>query len=478
MAGMKPITETASFATTILLARLLSPAETGPAAAALIVLAVADIMLYQGFGTTLIRRREATYRDARTVLSMTLLTSVGGCVILLVVFGLPATRDLFGDAEAEILQLASLGLLLTAPNVAPQAVLVRQLAFKTIEIRAAVALIVGSATSVGLAAAGLGGEAIVLGLLTQRFLNSLLTQILVPGIKPGWDRTAAHEVVSFGGLAALAGVFHQMRRNVDYLILGALLSPAAVGLYYRAYLLGADYQQRINVIVTRLALPVFSQATDLDEMWRMRRRLMRVQMSLIIPFLGWFVAIASLLVPTMYGDRWSDAVVPAQLLTIVAAAGLVWNGTGPLLTAAGRPGVLATSNGILLVTYCVTVGFAADLGLVALCCIIGAFNVVMTLATSYWMLNRVLGLSIAPVLRELAGPLVCVAPTVALAFAIPRLSEPGLAATALWAAISGAWLAVTYTLLMRVVSPASFAELSTAWRQFLRPLLRLRRPRR
>ena len=62
--------------------------------------------------------------------------------------------------------------------------------------------------------------------------------------------------------------------NVDYLVLTARLSPAAVGYYWRGYMLGVTYPSKISNIMLSIALPLYSRAPDHDEMRRLRLRVM------------------------------------------------------------------------------------------------------------------------------------------------------------------------------------------------------------
>ena len=74
------------------------------------------------------------------------------------------------------------------------------------------------------------------------------------------------EIAGFGLPAGLASMAMVGYGNIDYLILGAKLSPAQVGFYYRAYTLGVQYETKISDIISRIAFPVYSRTEDLDHM--------------------------------------------------------------------------------------------------------------------------------------------------------------------------------------------------------------------
>ena len=80
----------------------------------------------------------------------------------------------------------------------------------------------------------------MLGMLTW----AVLLVIFGPSAFPRWRPRQLKEVARFGTPAALAGSAAVGYGNVDYSVLGATLSAAQVGFYYRAYALGVLYQNR------------------------------------------------------------------------------------------------------------------------------------------------------------------------------------------------------------------------------------------
>ena len=120
--------------------------------------------------------------------------------------------------------------------------------------------------------------------------------------------------------AAGSSVLYAVSRNVDYVILAARLPAAQVGYYLRAFQLGSDYQSKISGILLRVAFPVLSRSRDLDEVRRMRARIVRVHAAVLFPLLFGLIALAPVFVPFVYGDAWEPAV---PLTQIIAVGGLV-----------------------------------------------------------------------------------------------------------------------------------------------------------
>ena len=414
--------ETSAFATTVVLAHLLPPAEVGHAAVALIVNALAVILVWDGLGVPLVQRKRIDRHHLEGTLAISLVA--GGALSAAVLLLAPATAPLFGDRTADLLQLMSPVLLLAGLGVVPQSVLQRRLAFKQTSIIEATSVVIGSSAGVALAVAGLDGEAMVLGALTKMFVSVLLLNLTVTSWWPRWRGRSSGELLRFGAPTALASFAYQGLRNVDYAIIGAQLNAAAVGFYYRAFQLGVDYQGKISAIMLRLALPLYSRSGSADDMRRLRGRIVRVHAAVIFPLLTTFVALAPVLVPWLFGAKWEPAVVPAQILAVAGMANAVGAGTGPLILAAGHPRALLRFNLGALVVYVVAVYLAAPFGLTAVSVAVGGvYLVVLMLGGHYLLLDRLAGIPLRRLLHDVGPAAVSSAGLLAVAVPAVQLLE-------------------------------------------------------
>jgi len=191
--------------------------------------------------------------------------------------------------------------------------------------------------------------------------------------------------------------------NIDYLILGARLSPAQVGFYYRAYTLGVQYEAKISDIIARVAFPIYSRTESVAHMRDVRSRVVRLNAAVIYPILAVFIAVAPELVPWLFGAQWEPAVLPAQILAVAGMARMVNNGTPPLLLAAGRPRALLAFNLGRLAALAAAVLVAVPYGLIAVCIAVSAFQVITLIASYGLVLSRLVGVNLEQLARDI-GP--------------------------------------------------------------------------
>lgn len=383
----------------IVLAHLVTPAEFGQAAVALVVVVFSTAITGHSLGTPLVQRPALELGHVRNAVLLSL--ALGGALSAATWLVAPLLDGPFSDEVAHLVRLMAPVFALSALGIVPHALLQRALAFRRIASVEVISILVRALTSLALAAAGLGATAVVLGAVAGNAAFSLLLLASVPLVRPGWNRRHVREVLGFGVPAAVTGIVSQTNRNLDYMILGTQLPAAQVGYYWRAFQLGVEYERKITTIITRMALPIFSRARTLAEMRRMRIRMMRLNATAIFGVLAAFVAVAPVLVPWVFGAAWEPSVLPAQILAIAGMATAANAGAGPLVMAAGRPRALMWLSVAFFFVYGATIFVAAPYGLLVTCVAATAAQVARTAALHWFLLDRLLGIPFGDLRHEL-----------------------------------------------------------------------------
>jgi O-antigen/teichoic acid export membrane protein len=450
--------EVCAFGSMVVLAHLVPPAEFGALAVALMVSEFANGLAGEGIGTPLVQRKSV----GRAHLQAAALVSVAcGLALTLATLALAplVCAPLFGDHVAELFQLFSPAFLIAAVTVVPRAVLQRRLAFRRLSQIEIAALAAAVTASVTLAFAGLDAEALVLGNLTGGCVALVLLLATTRVPLPRWRPAAMRELLAFGTPATVSGLAWTATRNVDYAILGARVSAAQVGFYWRAFTLAVEYQRKLSGIVIQMALPVFSRAQGIEHMRAIRERIVRVNATLLFPFLATFVAVAPQLVPWLLGERWEPAVLPAQILAVAGMAAVVNTGTGQMVLAAGAPKAIMRFNLVQLALYAGLVYALAPAGLTAVCAGVAAFRVVMLIASYRLLMERVVGVTVGQLARDVApaatGAVAMVAVELPL---VAGLSAAGVAVPVTLCAAAAAG-ALAYLAVIRGLFAAAWSDL-------------------
>jgi PST family polysaccharide transporter len=359
----RPIVELLGMAAMVALARLVVPADFGRYAVALIVLDLGGVTGH-GICIGLVQRKVATREHMQAGLALAILTGL----ILAGLIAAAATlviKPIYGGRTADLVLLIAPQVVLFAASAVPQAILQRRLEFRRLSALTILTSLVTVATSVPLAAVGMNGVALVLGLLAGSAVSTAVLWAWACPPPPRLHRAAVRDLLSYGGPASLASIGWVGFRNCDYAIIGARLGPLQAGFYYRAYMVAVEYQKKVSTLMETLGFPLLSRAASPEDQRILRGRMVRIETLVLFPGLTLLAIVAPVLIPWFFGERWTSAVVPTQILALGGAATLVIDAVGEGLKATGRARALLGFAWGHFAVYATAVFIASSFGIVA-----------------------------------------------------------------------------------------------------------------
>jgi lipopolysaccharide exporter len=452
------LAELAVFVSSIVLARLIAPSEFGASVVGLFAAALGQSIAVQGVGTFLVQHEDPSGEHHGAAVLLCLFVGLAGTVVI-AAFALVAAPSVFGDRVAELTLLASPVMLLSSLGAVPQARLQRNLDFRRLAVVETGMSVAGPMVAVALAIAGVEAEALIGGILATAAVGSLLAAAYSPPARPRWRPRELREIAGFGMPAAGSSILYAVQRNVDYVILAARVPAAQVGFYLRGFQLGSEYQSKISGILLRVAFPVLSRSRDLEEVRRIRARIIRVHAAVLFPLLFGLIALAPVFVPLVYGDAWEPAVELTQVLALAGLVAVLGTGTGPLLLATGHPRALLRYNLAALAAYIAAVLIAVPHGSLAVCWAVAGVSALSFLVLQYAVVERVVGIRLAETLRDAVPALVCGLALLATAWAGVHLLDDVAGRLAVLLA-AGLASAVVYALALRALFPGTWRDLT------------------
>lgn len=473
----RPIVELVLFGTLVVLARLISPAEFGHYAVALVF---GELMFIpaQAVGVALVQRPNAGREYMQTGAALSLLIGLGIVAISLVAATF-IVMPIYGQRTADLVRLTTIGCMVNSTNIVPAASLQRRLAFRRLTVVQLVISVVGAFTSIGLAVALRNADAMVLGALIGALAGTALLRAWSPFHLPRLRRGPTRDLASYGVPAALAAVSWVGFRNCDYAIVGARLGALQAGFYYRAYTLGVQYQQKVSHVMGTVGFPLLARAEGTDDRRLLRRRIVRLLTLVLFPLLVLLSIGAPVLIPRLFGAQWSSAVVPTQILALGGAATLVIDAIGTALMASGRSRAMMGYGWGHFVTYGLAVLIVCPLGIVAVAVAAAVVHGLFVIVAYVLLVQRrgePLVRQLAAACRELLGDIVPASvPCLALAaVAIPlsfAMSAAGVSSVPYLLALGLVGI-TAYLVSLRLLYAESFRSLQKLARQLLpkRPL--------
>lgn len=421
--------------TTGILARLLTPEDFGLVAMTAVITSFMLVFKDAGLTSATIQRENLTHEQASTLFWVNACTGV----LIAAVLGVAAPWIAAGFGEARltlITQVLGISFILGGLTVQHQALLRRQMRFKSLAARGVVASVVGAATGISLAWGGAGYWALVAMALANAFTNMIAVWLAIRWM-PGPPRRAAgtRHLLRFGGDILISDLAAFFSRKVDSLLIGWFWGPVALGLYDKAYTLLLAPVKQINRPMAAVFVPTLSRLSNEDAV---RRRYflhgLESVASVSVPIILAIAVFADELVLLWLGPQWMECAHLFRLMAIAALAGAVSTPLGWLQVSAGhtrRYRRIAVMTAIVLVT-CFSAGIAGGAQGVAIAYSAGtlllavpvwhhglkgspvslldaARAVAVPLASGVpaagvsWFAMRLLGVDVSPWIRTLAG---------------------------------------------------------------------------
>jgi O-antigen/teichoic acid export membrane protein len=373
----------------------------------LLALGVLQIFADGGFTYAVIHKTEITANELSSIYWLTVIIGVG-IYALLAVIGAPLLAAAYREPRLEgLMVLGSLAFIMLPFGIPYMTLLQKELRFELIAKIEMVASLASLGVLLAGAAAGYGLTALLWAIMA---LNLVKTIVPMTVGSQGW-RPQLHCNVRETSFFLRFGVHQIGVRLTDYavaradrLLISAYLGPEVLGYYVLAWNIVVDPVHRINPILTRVLTPVLAKVQD-DRALLKRGFLMLIEAVAMInmPLVAGVAAVASLLIPLVFGPQWLPSVAIAQVLALVAAARAIGNPTGALVLAKGRADMAFRWSAIVALCQAPVLWIAVRFGSVLMVAASLAVFQVFVLAGAYWTLYRPL---LGPCLAEWLGVLV------------------------------------------------------------------------
>lgn len=460
MGVARVVADTAAFLGSLVLVRFIPPAEFGRAAAALGFAAIAPNAVTQAFVSPVVQFPTLSRRQAETA---SLLALVAGALLVVAspVIGYAVVRPLVGHRAAYLFILAIPAVAAAAASAVPRGLMQRGLDFRKIALVEIAGLVGNTVISTVLAViVGLDGEALIFGFAGGQVSSLVVLLLWAPRTAPRWHgRENAGEIVRFGGSLGLTSALGTVSQNIDYLVLSTRTSAATVGFYYRSFLLSVTYPGRITSIMLSLALPLYSRAENVEDMRRLRLRVMATHAAVMFPILATLIIVAPVLIPWLFGAGWEPSVTPTQFLAGAGMISAIATGTGAYITALGKPQYLPFYTLVATLGLGTTTYFAAPLGLNGVAAAVLCWYVVFLLFNHFWVLHHIGGIAVADLFRDVVPPLVAAAPLVGIEYLLRRVFEAVGAPVPVILLLTISAGVITYVAVLVRVFPGTWLEL-------------------
>ena len=308
------------FVVSIVLARLLSPDDYGLIGIIAIFTAVCNSLIYGGFGTALIRKKEATDEDYNTVFWVNLISSLFLYAVIFLCS--PLIADFFKREELIALtRVSALGMIIGALALVQQTILTKYIDFKTQTKITFLVSIVSGVVGINMALLGFGVWALVFQGLLSGIARTMLLWIYnkwIPNFR--FSHKSFQEMFGFGWKIMVSGLLDTVWKQLYQVVVGKFYNPATLGQYTRAKGFSELLSSNLTNVIQRVTFPVLSNIQDEKERMAVAYRKI-IRLSVFISSIAMFVlgAVSEPLLYCLIGPKWHEAATYLPLICISAS---------------------------------------------------------------------------------------------------------------------------------------------------------------
>ena len=351
-------------ASTVVLARLLSPEDYGVMAMVLAVTGFAGLFRDLGLSSAAIQKKDLTTTQQSNLFWLNL--AMGAALTALVAAASPLVAWFYGKPELTTVTLVlSSTFLIGSFGAQHGASLVREMQFTRQAVATISGAIIGLVIAIALALRGFSYWSLVWGNLGGAIVTTILLLALSP-FCPGLPArgTGVREMLRFGANITAFDFVNYFSRNLDNIIIGRFCGAEPLGLYNRAY---SILMLPINGIRGPINMVAFSAMSKLQGDPQSLRSYYCKTTSLIallsMPITAFLFVAAEPLIEITLGPKWHGAVPIFSLLAIAAFIQPASGFAGSLLLSIGAGGRMlhcALFNGaIVILSFVVGVRWGA-----------------------------------------------------------------------------------------------------------------------
>ena len=303
------------FIVSILLARLLSPAEYGIVAIVLIFTTIANVLVQNGFSSALIQKQNADDLDFSSVLIFNIFLSILIYILLFLIS--PAIAGIYNRVEL-IKILRVMGIIIIPGSIisVQNSYVARNMKFKMLFIATFFASVISGGISVFMAFSGMKVWALAFQQIVYYFVLLIILGIGIkyfPKLRFSMERLRT--MFAFGSKLLVASLLDTFFTNIHGLIIGKAYSEEMLGAFNRGVQFPKLVVTNLSSAIQSVLLPVMSKKQDSKEDIKMLlKSSIKLSTFVVAPMMCGLAAVSDNLILLLLGEKWSFAIPFLQMM--------------------------------------------------------------------------------------------------------------------------------------------------------------------
>ncbi|MDD4728556.1 MAG: lipopolysaccharide biosynthesis protein [Dysgonamonadaceae bacterium] len=305
------------FIISVILARLLLPAEFGIIGMISIFITIGTVLIDSGLATSLIRTPDADQEDFSTVFYFNIIGSIVAYIILY--FTAPLIAKFFNQPIlVNLTRVFGISFIINALTIVHYTRLTQKMDFKTQTIIYIPSIIGGGILGILLAYLGYGVWSLVWMRMFQTFLSTIQLWIITkwkPSLSFNMNKFKYH--FNFSYKLLLSGLIDAVFSNIYTLVIGRMFAPAQLGYYTRANTVIKLPVDNISGSLNKVTFPLFSTIkNDNERLKKVYKKILKMVIFFIAPILILMGVLATPMFRFVFTEKWLPAVPYFQILCV------------------------------------------------------------------------------------------------------------------------------------------------------------------
>lgn len=307
-----------SFLVTIILARILSPADFALIALLTVFVTASNVIIDGGFAQAIIRDDDPSEKDLSSVFWLNMTLSLGLYVVLFCLS--PCIAKFYDAPELVVLsRVVFLVVIFNAFTLIQNATLKRSLLFAKVEQASVLGAFIAGGIAVALACVGGGIWALVANMVLMPFFRSIFLWCVSPW-RPQWqfDLESVKKYLSFGVFLTLQNLLDVLISNLTTLFIGRVYTKSDLGYYSQAGKLDYYIATPLMSVLDKVIYPIFSKVKN--EAIRLKdgyRQVIGIVLFGVLPVMIFILSNAEQTIVFFFGEQWQPSAIYLQFLAIL-----------------------------------------------------------------------------------------------------------------------------------------------------------------
>ncbi len=317
--GERISAQVVTFVVSVILARLLPTEAYGLITLVTIFITFANCVVTNGFGSSLIQKKDATNTDFSTVLYFQLFASTVIYIILFVTA--PLIASFFGEGYellAPVLRVLGLRIPLTAINNVQQSYVSKKMIFRKFFFSTIIGTIISAVVGIWMAYEGYGVWALVAQYLTNTIVGTIVLAITIkwkPELK--FSIASLKELFKYGWKILIASIIGEIYNELRTLIIGKLYTSNDLAFFDKGKQIPNIIVTNINTTISNVLFPAISNAqNNITDVRNMMRRSIKTTAYIMCPLMFGLAVVAEPVISLLLTDKWLPCVPYLQIYCI------------------------------------------------------------------------------------------------------------------------------------------------------------------